>query len=74
MERFYLEEPTINRKQEAIEYIEEQNGRKIEANGKSKITIDYILKKDEEKIIKIKEKGKEVQEEKILVIYKGDID
>ena len=33
MERFYLEEPTINRKQEAIEYIEEHNKYNSDTNG-----------------------------------------
>lgn len=33
MERFYLEAPTINRKQEAIEYIEEHNKYNSDTNG-----------------------------------------
>ena len=57
---------TIN-SENGIEYIETPEGNKIYANEKSKISIDYVTKKDEEKIFKIKEINKQEKEEKITI-------
>lgn len=50
-----------------IEYIEKPDGSKIFGNEKKQMKIDYIAKKEEENIFKIKEKEKNEQE-KILYI------
>ena len=50
-----------------IEYIEKPDGSKIFGNQKRKIKIDYIAKKEEENIFKIKELGKEKQEKRLYI-------
>ena len=50
-----------------LEYIEYPDGRIINGNGKSKIEIDYLVKKGENYTFKIKENNENIKEKKILV-------
>ena len=52
---------------EGIEYIQKDDGKKINANGKKQVAIDYVVKKNKEIPIIIKEIGKELQEKNILI-------
>lgn len=57
---------TLN-SENGIEYLEYPNGKVLYGNGKNTVSIDYVTNKNDSTVFKVKEEGKNVKEERMVI-------